>query len=238
MNFKIMFLCLVTCIPVIFSCNPVLPEENGAWIVSDTSLRDPDGNTYPTVTIGNLVWTVENLKTTKYNDGSAIPLVSDSGESDGSTGWRKIATDAFCYFDNNEANKAKYGALYNWDAVNTGKLAPNGWRIPSDADWTSLSEFLGGASVAGGKMKHTDTTDWKAPNAGATNSSGFSALPGGYRDYNGRFQGLKGSTIWWSSTLFQGNTAYYRSLSNLHQRLEKADGSIHVGCSVRLVRDR
>ena len=117
-----------------------------------TTVSDADGYVYHTVTIGAQVWMVENLKTTKYNDGTAIPLVTDS------TAWAILTIPGYCWYNNDAVTyKATYGALYNWYAVNTGKLAPKGWHVPADAEWTKLITFLGGEDVAGGKMKSTGT---------------------------------------------------------------------------------
>jgi uncharacterized protein (TIGR02145 family) len=155
------------------------------WVVMDI-----DGNIYTTVTIGTQTWLVENLKTTRFNDGSAIPLVSDL------TTWNSTTTPAYCWCNYDSVTyKNLYGALYNWYAVNTGKLAPIGWRVPSDLDWDTLITLLGGATVAGGKLKEAGIAHWASPNTGATNESGFSALPGGF---SGGQIGTWG--VWWSST--------------------------------------
>ena len=116
-----------------------------------------------------------NLKTTKYNDGTSIPNVTND------TSWSNLTTGAYCWYNNDVSYKNPYGALYNWYAVNTGKLAPKGWHVPSDAEWTTLITYLGGESIAGGKLKEAGTTHWLSPNTEATNSTGFSALPGGRR---------------------------------------------------------
>ncbi|MCB9001260.1 MAG: fibrobacter succinogenes major paralogous domain-containing protein [Bacteroidales bacterium] len=161
------------------------------------TVTDIDGNTYITVTIGNQVWMAENLKTTHYNDGTAIPNVTDGNE------WAALTTGAYCWYSNATAYKDTYGALYNWYAVNTGKLAPTGWHVATDAEWTTLTTYLGGESVAGGKLKETDTTHWASPNTGATNETGFTALPGGYRGRGGAFGGIGGYGYWWSATEFE-----------------------------------
>ena len=133
---------------------------------------DIDGNVYHTVTIGTQIWMVENLKTTRYNDGSPIPFVTDSSS------WSNLTTPGYCWYNNDTTNKNTYGALYNWFAVNTGKLAPTGWHVPTDDEWTTLTTYLGGESIAGGKLKETGTTHWRTPNAGATNEIGFTASSG------------------------------------------------------------
>jgi len=158
-------------------------------------VTDADGNTYSTITIGTQVWMTENLKTTKYNDGTAILLVPQNYADYSST------TPGYCWYKNDAAtNKNTYGALYNWYAVNTGKLCPAGWHVPTNAEWATLINYLGGEGVAGGKLKETGNTHWKSPNTGATNSSGFSALPGGEHFYDNNFFYLGDRGFWWSST--------------------------------------
>jgi uncharacterized protein (TIGR02145 family) len=159
------------------------------------AVSDKDGNAYHSVIIGNQEWLVENLKTTKYNDGTAIPLVTDNAA------WASLTTPGYCFYDNDAGvNKTTYGALYNWYTVNTGKLCPTGWHVPADAEWTTLSNFLGGEIVAGGKLKETGTIHWGTPNDGATNSDGFTALPGGFRQNDGSFYNINDDDFWWSTT--------------------------------------
>jgi uncharacterized protein (TIGR02145 family) len=168
---------------------------------------DIDGNVYHTVTIGTQIWMVENLKTTTLNDGTPIPPVTDD------PAWYNLTTPAYCWYENDTANKAAYGALYNWPTVNTGKLAPKGWHVPTDMEWTVLTTFLGGTDTAGGPLKSIDTTLWHSPNTGATNSSGFSALPGGSRYYFGAFYSIGYYGYWWSSTSFSGANALNRFIN-------------------------
>jgi uncharacterized protein (TIGR02145 family) len=139
-------------------------------------VSDIDGNTYNVVIIGTQVWMAEALKTTKYNDGTPIPLVTDN------TAWTNLTTPGYCWYNNDSATYAPtYGALYNWYTVNTGNLCPTGWHVPFDYEWTILITYLGGEDIAGGKLKEAGTTHWLSPNTGATNESGFTALPNGYR---------------------------------------------------------
>ena len=173
------------------SCNPKkLPDGN-----SVETVKDIDGNIYHTVKIGTQIWMVENLKTTKYNDGTEIPLVTDYSI------WAALLTPAYCWYSNDATTyKNRYGALYNWAAVSTAKLAPIGWHVPNEADWTTVTTYLGGETVAGGKLKEAGTLNWTKPNAFATNQTNFSALPGGYRLYNGTFDSVGENGFWWSST--------------------------------------
>jgi uncharacterized protein (TIGR02145 family) len=127
---------------------------------------------------------VENLKTTKYNDGTSIVLVPDYNA------WQNADYGAYCFYDNNNENKSIYGALYNWNAVNSGKLCPPGWHVPTQAEWETLRNFLGSVATAGAKLKETGTSHWQSPNTGATDEYGFKALPGGERYQEGEFNYL------------------------------------------------
>lgn len=151
-------------------------KDNSSNNAPVTTVTDKDGNVYHTVTIGTQVWMVENLKTTKYNDGSSIPLVTVD------TIWGKLTTPAYCWYNNTIGNNDTYGTLYNWYAVQTGKLAPTGWHIPTQDEWLILINYVGGPFEAGGKLKEKDTIHWASTNVGATDDYGFTALPGGYRE--------------------------------------------------------
>jgi len=144
-----------------------------------TGVIDYDGNIYNTVVIGTRTWMDENLKTTHYNDGSSIPFPG-SGVS-----WVNATNGGYCVMSNQPENLAIYGALYNWASVNTGTLCPTGWHVPTSTEWLSLTDNLGGVSVAGGKMKETGFSHWTSPNTGTNNSSGFTSLGGSYIDYKG-----------------------------------------------------
>ena len=135
-------------------------------------------DTYNVVKIGTQWWMAENLKTAIYNDLTDIPNVTDDT-------WGSLTTGAWSYYNNNTSNGNTYGKLYNWYSVNTGKLCPQDWSVPSsNTNWATLIDYLGGTSVAGGKLKQTGTTLWNSPNTGATNESGFNALPAGTRESN------------------------------------------------------
>jgi uncharacterized protein (TIGR02145 family) len=198
------------------------------------TVTDTDGNVYQTVTIGTQVWMKENLKTTRYNDGSPIPLVTV-----GST-WINLTTGGYCWYNDSIAYGNTYGALYNWYAVNTGKLAPKGWHVPSDSEWTVLTTYLGGASVAGGKLKEVGTTHWGSPNTGATNETGFTALPGGVRDYNGTFSHIGSYGFWWSSTALDAASSWARFMSCSYADVSRSDNGSDYdvsGFSVRCVKN-
>jgi uncharacterized protein (TIGR02145 family) len=178
-------------ITIIFSAGllTIMFSELQAQTVSDI-----DGNVYKTITIETQIWMTENLKTTKYNDGTSIPFVT------GST-WASLTTPGYCWYNHDTVNyKNIFGALYNWHAVNTGKLCPTGWHVPDNEEWKSLETFLGGAIIAGGKLKETGTKHWLVINTGATNETGFTALPGGYRYGKGKFGSIGYFGYWWSAS--------------------------------------
>jgi uncharacterized protein (TIGR02145 family) len=194
-----------------------------------TDLRD--GQTYKIVKIGSQCWFAENLR---YSGD--IPHII--GESNWAAFWNNgnpIAQPAWCYYDDNPINDATYGKMYNWYAVNTGTLCPPGWRIPSDADWRILTDYLGGDSLAGGKMK--STTGWNPPNTDATNSSGFTGLPGGNRFFDGLFYSIGNNGTWWSST--EGSLLYavYRNLNYNQGEIDRSGSHKTNGFSCRCVSD-
>ncbi len=146
------------------------------------TVTDIDGNVYQTIGIGSQYWTAENLKTTRFNDGTPIPLVTDNST------WEFLVAPGYCWYNNDEAaSKEVYGALYNWYVVVSSKLPPEGWHVSTDAEWTILETFLGGITGAGGKLKETGTDHWLTPNTGATDETGFTALPGGIRAKDGSY---------------------------------------------------
>jgi uncharacterized protein (TIGR02145 family) len=204
-------------------------------IETDATITDIDGNIYRTIQIGNQIWTIENLKVTRYHNGDTIPNVTNA------TAWSKLTTGAFCIFDNDSSYSAVYGRLYNWYAViDSRNIAPSGWHVPSDAEWDTLIAYLGGESIAGGKMKEAGTTKWASPNAGATNSSGFSALPGGYRYKDGRFSDMGNmgySAGFWSSTVWTGFVASPVNLYYDRFHVSRNGDYKGAGFSIRLVRD-
>ena len=202
-----------------------------SFTTQNITVSDFDGNVYHTVTIGTQVWMVENLKTTKYNDGTSIPLVSDG------TAWISLSTPGYCWYNNDAAtNKATYGAIYNWYTVNTGKLCPAGWHIPTDAEWTTLTTYLG-ESIAGAKLKETGTTHW-GYNYCATNETGFTALPGGWRYNDGTFQDIGYNGNWWSSTeQIAAGTSWFRRLESDWCDVRGGSYVKILGYSVRCLRD-
>jgi uncharacterized protein (TIGR02145 family) len=198
------------------------------------TVTDVDGNVYRTVTIGTQVWMAENLKTTKLNDGTPIPLVTSDVE------WGFPLTPAYCWYDNDSTvNKATYGGLYNWYAANTGRLAPTGWHVPSDSEWTVLVEYLGGDTmVAGGKLKEAGTTHLRSPHFGATDEVGFTALPGAERIYNGLFWYLGECGIWWSATACDSASAWWRCVAYDSAYVQRGHTSFRSAFSVRCVKNQ
>jgi len=197
------------------------------------TMTDQEGNVYKTITIGTQTWMAENLRTTKYSDGTDIPNVS------GNTEWSGLTIGAFCNYNNtiNSDSIATFGRLYNWYAVNTGKLAPAGWHVPSEAEWATLQSYLGG-DLAGGKLKETGTTHWNSPNTGATNESGFTALPAGCRtDSGGSFQGMNDFGNWWGATEYSTDASMLYTIFNNGSNLDISNGSKFLGISVRCIKN-
>jgi uncharacterized protein (TIGR02145 family) len=194
---------------------------------------DADGNNYNSVVIGNQEWMAENLKTTRYDDGTPVAPVTDN------SGWENLTYGAYCWYDNEINNKNTWGALYNWYAVtDTHKLCPTGWHVPDDTEWMQLIDFLGGELVAGGKMKETGTSHWANPNTGATNTSGFTGLPGGIRGGFGGFYNVDNLGYFWSSTSFSTGNAWCKALYYNAEDIGNAPFPKSFGFSIRCIRDK
>jgi len=219
-----------------------------------TTISDIDGNSYNTVLIGAQCWTKENLRVRRYNNGTSILFDATGGSGGSSTTWQNLTIGAHTIYANDStatpSNRTKYGYLYNWYAAKgiytTGNIAstdtlnicPSGWHVPTDADWTTLTTELGGESVAGGKMKSVGTSFWNSPNTEATNSSGFSVLPGGYRYSDGSFDYVSNYAFFWSATEFDFvNVAWYRGLYYNDGYVDRNGDYKSVGASVRCLRD-
>jgi uncharacterized protein (TIGR02145 family) len=207
------------------------------------TVTDYDGNVYQTVLIGDQCWMMENLKVTHYRNGEPIPHVMD-----GAT-WGGLTGGAYCNYNNDEGNVATYGRLYNWYAVDDSRsIAPEGWHVPSDDEWKQLEMYLGMSQAEaddvgwrgtdeGGKLKEAGTTHWNPPNEGATNESGFTALPGGYRSGSGGFSYMGNYAVFWSSTEGDSVGAWYRSLGCGYSQVGRNPSDKQYGFSVRCVRD-
>ena len=214
---------------------------------SSETVKDADGNIYHTVKIGNQVWTVENLRTTKFNDGTPIPQVTDDA------GWKALASPGFCYYENNPEHGKKYGILYNWYAASSDKIAPKGWRVPTHEEQIELQQYLiangynSDGTVTENKVAKSMTakTDWDYDSIPGTagndlttnNRTGFSALPTGSRWNDGSFHAMGRSVYWWSTTPGNGDDAH---MSSIHSRFAKYGNNQHhkrSGFCIRLLRD-
>jgi len=201
------------------------------------TVTDIDGNVYHTIIIGEQICFIENLKVTHYRQGDSIPKVTDGSE------WIITTKGAYSVYDKNDTNAEIYGFLYNWYAVNdTRGICPDGWHIPKDSEWQTLVDYLGGKSVAGSKMKSVGNLEqgtglWRGPNADATNESGFTALPGGYRNQDAAFKSLSSYAYFWSSSENSSTNAWSRILSYKNGSVENSIIVKPAGLSIRCVKD-
>ncbi len=205
-------------------------RNNSAWV--SLSPAQPCADALPTIQIGTQQWMSKNLDVAFYRNGDPIPQVTDSAA------WEGLTTGAWCYYNNDPIQGNKYGKLYNWYAVNDPRgLAPQGWHIPSDAEWTTLETTLGGLSVAGGRMKEPGTVNWKSPNAGADNISGFAGLPGGYRGFYAEYVDVGTHGGWWSSTQSSFSEVWFRIIYSSVGSVGRLTFPKRLGLSVRCLRD-
>ena len=207
----------------------------------NSTVTDVDGNAYRTVKIGDQLWMAENLRTSKYNDGKPIYRVIN--------GWSTLDTAAYCWYSDDSATyNLEYGKLYNWHAVKTGKLAPEGWHVATDADWKELELFLGMVEDdldlidwrgvdEGGKLKETGLVHWATPNEGATDSVGFTALPGGYRFMDNSSRDMKNNCYFWNADSYSSSDAYYRILDKDVAEICRTHFQKSAGFSIRCVKD-
>lgn len=195
------------------------------------TVADVDNNIYHTVTIGTQVWMVENLKTTRYNDGTDIPLVIEDSV------WINLTTPAYSWYSNYPSGyKNIYGGLYNWYAVKTGKLCPVGWHVPTTTEWIVLSDYLG-PDFAGAKLKEKGIAHWSPPNLESTNETGFTALPGGHRGNKGEFYYVKFQGDWWSTTERDSTKAWSLYIISNYPGLYLIYSLKEWGNSVRCIKD-
>lgn len=235
-----LFMVSVAFISIILAqcCKEIEPEEDVK------NVTDYDSNTYNVIRIGDQLWMSENLKTTHLNDGTIIPLVTENSN------WIKSYSPCLCYYNNDKTTyKDIYGPLYNFYSVETGKLCPPGWHVPTDQEWSSLSNYVGNK---GGKLKESGTNHWQSPNE-SDNSTGFTALPGGYRKMNnGAFSDIGVNGCWLTSSLGEGHISmgvrFYGPLvyilNSANDNIMKADLSVALpfigksqGSSVRCIKD-
>ncbi len=210
------------------SCKKKNSIENVVLTVTDI-----DGNFYHTVTIGSQVWMIENLKTMHYSNGDVISHVTDNAE------WVGLSAGAYSDYSNNSGNAPIYGRLYNFYAVtDLRKIAPAGWHVPAENEWTILITYLGGDSIAGGKLKEAGTTHWITPNTGATNQSGFTAVPGGYRnELDGSYTGKGNSCLLWSATADGVTAGWGHYLYTFSDTIVTRSYANRCGFSVRCIKD-
>lgn len=201
-------------------------------IPASTTVTDTDGNLYHTLTLGTQTWMVENLKVTHYRNGDPIPVIVED------TAWSELTTGARCAYEHDTALGSVYGQFYNWFAVtDLRQICPAGWHVATDQEWQTLIDHLGGEAVAGGKMKERDTLHWLSPNTGATNESGFTALPAGARSFDGMFYLMQSHAFFWSSTGTTGNMAWFRYLEDLDAYIGRTADVTTSGFSVRCIHD-
>ncbi len=213
---------------------------NGQWMSLTGSLithgsgtvTDIDGNRYQTVTIGTQTWMRENLRTTKYHNGDTIPEITIHED------WINDSLGSYCLLSNDETYNVPNGKLYNWFVVeNSTSVCPTGWHVPSDTEWTTLTDYLGGLTTAGGKMKETKLRHWSSPNSGATNESGFTGLAGGRRNHYGDFANHYTRAYWWSSTEISASEASGRRVSYNDAAAYITSFDKDFGCSIRCLKD-
>lgn len=218
---------------------------NGQWrsltaasgAVGSGTAFDIDGNQYLTVVLGTQTWMRENLKTTRYRNGDPIEEVLLKGE------WEVLDTGAWSWYDHDSEKDVPFGKLYNWFAVNDGRgLCPTGWHVPTGSEWTTLTDYLGGTTVAGGKLKKTGSlTDgtgyWSNTNDGVSNESGFSGVPSGFREADGDFGGLSSSCVLWSSTEFDISNALIRLILSGGSAINASMNDKRFGFAVRCVKN-
>lgn len=196
-------------------------------------VTDVDGNNYKTIQIESQIWMAENLKTTHFNDETAIPEVTNPSS------WTNLSTPAYCWYNNDTVNKNIYGALYNGFTIETDKLCPNGWHVPTDDEWTTLTDNIGGENIAGGKLKEIGTNHWNEPNEGATNETGFTALPGGLLSTTDEeCKNINEDGYWWTSTQNPQNFLLFRrGISTDLNSIYRTSVDKTTGYSVRCIKD-
>jgi uncharacterized protein (TIGR02145 family) len=205
---------------------------SGMSVSSGQSVKDVDGNLYATTHVGKQEWMAENLKTTKFNDGTKIPLVADKKI------WSKLSSPGYCWFNNNIDKKEEYGALYNFYTVSTKKLCPVGWHVPTQAEITNLITFLGDQNLAGNRIKEDGTKHWKSSITIVNNEFEFTALPGGFRLYSGAFSEEGEYGVWWSSTEYESTQAWNMGLYFNSTKLYNGHDIRQAGFSVRCLKNQ
>jgi len=210
-----------------------IPESDKTITFNFVACTDGEGNNYSVIKIGSQTWTEGNIITTKFADGTSIPMITDSAA------WSNTSTPAFCYYNNDKTTYGDiYGPLYNWYTIVDGKgFCPAGWHIPADAEWTALIDFLGGEDVAGGNLKETGTIHWKFPNTGATDLVGFTALPAGRRHENGIFYFVGDYVRYWTIDEYDYLRAWTRRLFYDSASVERSYRHKGYGLSAKCLKD-
>jgi uncharacterized protein (TIGR02145 family) len=193
------------------------------------SVTDADNNVYKTIIIGTQTWMAENLKTTRFNDGTDITFTPDA------TDWAGLSIAGYCWYNN---DSVAYGALYNWYTASKSNICPSGWHVPTDEDWTILSNFVGGENVAGEKLKEPGTTHWLTTDISTANEAGFTALPGGYRFAEGTYGNIRRYGYWWSSTESSASQAFCMNILSTDSNFNRTSSSKNSGFSVRCLKDQ
>jgi uncharacterized protein (TIGR02145 family) len=192
------------------------------------SVTDIDNNVYKTILIGTQTWMAENLKTTRFNDGTDISFTPDA------TKWLALTVPGYCWYNN---DSIVYGGLYNWQAASKSTICPAGWHVPTDEEWTILSNYVGGENVAGDKLKETGTTHWSATTSNISNEAGFTALPGGYRFAEGAYGNIRRYGFWWSSTESSTTQAFCMNIISTDSNFNLTSSTKNSGFSVRCLKD-
>jgi uncharacterized protein (TIGR02145 family) len=208
-----------------------IPTVSKTITFNFVACSDGNNTNYPVVQIGTQLWMAANLSATNLNDGTVIQNVTDG------VIWSDLSTPAYCWYDNQIQNKLIYGALYNWFVVGTGKICPAGWHVPSDEEWTTLVAYLGGEAVAGGKLKETTNAHWLTTSTTVTNSTGFTALPGGYRYYAGNFGSITWDGIWWTSTDGPATHGFIRGMNHGYITVGSINTYKKDGNSIRCIKN-
>lgn len=214
------------------SCEKQEVYEIPDVILTYQNISDQEGNVYKTIQIGTQVWMAENLRSTKYRDGTDIPFV------DNDILWDNSIAGAYCNYENDDQLLNSYGRLYNWYAVQDRRgLAPTGWHIPTESEWETLANFLGGENITGSKIKEKGISHWNIPNSDASNESGFTALPCGARGEMGQYCFIGTIGYWWSADLTGNRTAYLRGATNNSTKIFRYAYNKKYGFSVRCIKD-
>jgi uncharacterized protein (TIGR02145 family) len=217
----------LTLIAMLLSCTK---DESSKSI--DNPIVDYDGNVYTSVTIGTQQWLKEPLKTTRYMNGDLIEIVSDG------TSWSNLTTGAYCSYNYDNTKVMTYGRLYNWFVISDNrKVCPTGWHVPTDNELTTLVNFLGGETIAGGKMKESGNVHWVLSNTGTTNSTGLTLLPCGNIGPYGAFNGLGSTLNIWTSTEVDSNNAWERVLYDGNAGAYRYSSAKNSGSSIHCIKD-